>query len=146
LFEGGCARALETQPEYLHLDHGPCGIAGPTDPVAYQNRYFSAKVNIPRKCASCSYLVIDRYRGFDCGKDRSIWGEWMRGLDWGTWRPDRVYLALPPSKLTTSAMVDAVYDDDLVAFVRESRRVNPDVSIAETKRDFADLRQRIARR
>ncbi len=145
LFEGECTRALETRGAYLRLDHGPCGVAGPTDPVPYENGYFSAKVTIPRKCAGCSHLVIDRQRGFDCEKDRSIWGDWMRGLDWGTWRPERIYLALRGSKVTTRAMADAVYDDDLVEFVRESRRVNPDVSIAETKRDFADLRQRIAR-
>ena len=97
----------------------------------------SAKVTIPRKCAGCSHLVIDRQRGFDCEKDRSIWGDWMRGLDWGTWRPERIYLALRGSKVTTRAMADAVYDDDLVEFrtrvpAGQSRRLH--------RRDQARLR------
>lgn len=146
LFEGGCTRAVETRQGYLHLDHGPCGIAGPTDPIVYESRYFTAKVSIPRKCAGCVHLVIDARRGFDCGKDRSLWGDLMRGLDWGTWRPDRIYVELPAPKLTTPAMVDAVHDDELVAFIRESRRVNPDVSIAEAKLDFARLRRLVAGR
>lgn len=142
LFEGGCARAQASRQGLLHLDHGPCGIAGPTDPVVFENRYVESKVTIPRKCAGCSHLVLNRW-GFDCGKDRSIWGDCLRGLDWGTWRPDRIYVELPAPKATSAAMVDAVYDNDLVAFIRASRRTNPDVSIAEAKIDFAELRRRV---
>ncbi len=139
-FEGGCTRALNTRRGYLHLDYGPCGIDGPTDPVRYESHYLTAKVTVPRKCADCVHLTISRY-GFDCGKDEPIWGAWRRGLDWGTWRPDRVYVELPAPKKTTSTMIDAVHAGDLVAFVRECRRVNPDVSMAEARVDFTELRR-----
>src|SRR5262245_43292684 len=85
-FEGGCTRAVETRRGYLHLDHGPCGIDGPTDPVPYEHSSLTATVTIPRKCATCVHLAITHW-GFDCGKDKAIWGDLMRGLDWGAWRP-----------------------------------------------------------
>ncbi len=62
LFEGGCTRYMKEVGHYLHLDHGPCGIHGPTDPVQYKSEYFLSKVEIPRKCNSCLYLMIDKIR------------------------------------------------------------------------------------
>lgn len=144
LFEGGCTRIMETTPRYLHLDHGPCGVRGPTDPVSYDDRFVAAKVTVPRKCASCVHLVLDLRRGFQCGQDRAIWGDFHRGLDWGTWSPPRFELALPPPTVTTEAMVDAVHDDDLLAFIREAQRVNPGISIADIRTAFASLRALVA--
>ena len=83
LFEGECTRYIDEVGHYLHLDHGPCGIDGPTDPVPYEDEFIRAKVEIPRKCSTCVYLAVDRIPGFHCTKDSDKWGDFHRGLDWG---------------------------------------------------------------
>ena len=65
------------------------------------------------------------------------------GLDWGQWSPERIYYDLPSPKETNQVMVDAAYDDNLVVFVREYRRVNPGISISEANSDFSNLRSLI---
>jgi hypothetical protein len=85
----------------LHLDHGPCGIDGPTDPVVYDDEFVTSKVEVPRKCAKCVFLAIDRVYGFHCTKDADKWGDFHRGLDWGAWEPDFIYVELPQPKVTT---------------------------------------------
>ena len=145
LFEGGCTRQIDIIGDYLHLDHGPCGVDGPTDPVIYEEDYVIGKVEVPRKCAACHFLKIKTAWGFVCTKDHEKWGDLHRGLDWGTWSPDSLYLRLPPPKMTTKALSDAVFNDDLVAFIRELRRINPGLSIKEAKSDFAYLRHMVDR-
>jgi len=143
MFEGGCTRFMEKLHRYLHLDFGPCGIDGPTDPVIYETRFIRAKVEIPRKCAECRFLIHDSIRGFTCRKDEEKWGDCRRGLDWGSWSPERIEFQLPFPKVTTKALVDCVYGDDLVGFVKEHRRINPGIPMSEAKSDFASMRKLI---
>jgi hypothetical protein len=74
----------------MHLDFGPCGIAGPTDPVIYEDKFIFAKVEIPRKCVRCRFLFHDSIYGFTCRKDSEKWGGCYRGLDWGAWHSRQV--------------------------------------------------------
>ncbi len=146
LFEGECVRYIENVGHYLHLDHGPCGINGPTDPVVYEDEFVKSKVEIPRKCANCVHLGIDRIYGLHCTKASDKWGDFHRGLDWGAWQPDYVYLELPLPKVTTKELSQFAHHDDMVAFIKEYRRINPGLSIEEAKVDFAHFRDVLAKR
>src|SRR5262249_6630601 len=75
LFEGSCVRYSDEVQPYRHLDHGYCGIPGPTDPVIYEDSFIVSKVEIPRKCLRCAFLEFSRIRGFGCRKDAEIWGD-----------------------------------------------------------------------
>ena len=141
LFEGSCTRYMEEVGHFLHLDYGYCGIPGPTDPVIYEDQFIAAKVEVPRKCSTCRYLEYDRVRGFSCRKDAEKWGEFERGLDWGSWRPDIVYLELPLPKLTTKNLVRHANDGNLIEFIKEYRRINPGVPVDEAKSDYRRLRE-----
>jgi hypothetical protein len=143
LFEGGCTRHIEIVGDYLHLDHGPCGIDGPTDPVIYEDPFISGKVEIPRKCSDCRCLAHKRIYGFVCTKDYEKWGDFYRGLDRGAWEPDVVYLQLPLPKITTKALSAAVFANDQIAFIREHRRINPGLAIDEAKKDFVLLKSKV---
>jgi len=140
LFEGECTRYMEEVKDYLHLDHGPCGVEGPTDPVVFENEFLLGKVEVPRKCSTCKYLSVSPIYGFHCTKDANKWGDFHRGLDWGSWQPDHVYLHLEPPKVTTRALSQHAFADDLVAFIKEHRRINPRTSIEEAKADFTHFR------
>jgi len=145
-FEGGCTRFFEEVQRYMHLDFGPCGIDGPTNPVVYEDTYVVAKVEIPRKCSRCRFLFHDSIYGFTCRKDEEKWGGCYRGLDWGAWSPDRIYIELPHPKLTTKALVDAAHSEDLIGFIGEHRRINPGLSITEAKEDYSLFRSLISQR
>src|SRR5262249_1237026 len=145
LFEGSCVRYSDEVQPYRHLDHGYCGIPGPTDPVIYEDSFIVSKVEIPRKCLRCAFLEFSRIRGFGCRKDAEIWGDFPRGLDWGTWEPDSIYLSLPLPKVATRAMSLHAKNDDLILFIKEHRRVNPGLSIEEAKDDFKHVRSILAR-
>lgn len=136
LFEGGCRRAMATVGRYLHLDHGPCGVPGPTDPVIYDGHYLRAKVTVPRKCCGCPHLAVSTARGFSCAKDARTWGLLGRGLDWGGWRPGRVTLSLSSGRDVTRELADHAFAGDRVAFVRAYRRTYPDVSIDVARTEF----------
>lgn len=83
IFEGSCTRCQYIGISYLELDYGPCGIDGPTDPVAYDRAERKKRVGIPRKCSTCHFLKIESLRGLHCSKDAEKWGHRRRGLDWG---------------------------------------------------------------
>lgn len=144
LFEGECVRAMDSGG-YKHLDHGPCGVMGPTDPVHYEDEFVVAKVRIPRKCASCNFLRLRPIHGFVCTKDESIWGDFHRGLDWGDWIPSSVFRRLPYPKGTNDTMLKLVADGDLMKFISEHRRINPGVGVLEAKEDFEFLRDDLDR-
>ena len=143
LFEGECLRNTNLTGTYSHLDYGPCGIPGPTDPVIYQDRFIVSTVEVPRKCATCSFLAVNSIHGFHCTKDDDKWGQFFRGLDWGAWAPDTIYIDLPPPKITTRKLSDCLNKNDLIAFIQEHRRVNPSLSMDEAKSDFAKLRAKL---
>lgn len=142
MFEGSCLRASELIQGFLHLDYGPCGIDGSTKPVYYENKYYKSKVQIPEKCSKCHFLEVDVIRGFHCKKDEVKWGDFNRGLDWGAWQPNRTYIQLSPPKITTKALIDHLYENDLLNFIKEYRRINPNSSVAEAKEDFSDLKRK----
>ncbi len=119
LFEGECKRSLSDVGGYLYLDHGYCGINGPTDPITYQDQYIFSKVEIPRKCSTCQFLTFDRIGGFQCLKDANKWGDFHRGLDWGTWELDSVYLQLPLPKITTKQLSLLAKQNEVTAFIIE---------------------------
>jgi hypothetical protein len=81
LFEGAYTWYSEDIGHYLHLDHGPWGIDGPTDPVIYEDEFVVSNAEIPRKCKKCVFLNVDRILGFHCKKDVSKWGDFHRGLE-----------------------------------------------------------------
>ena len=146
LFEGECIRYFEQVGHYFHLDYGPCGIDGPTDPVVYEDEFIKGKAEIPRKCDTCPHLAVAPICGFYCCKDSDKWGDFHRGLDWGAWRPAFIYLQLPPPKVTTMALSEHAYNNDLPAFTKEHRRINPGLSIGEARTDFKRFRSVIERR
>ncbi|ANE44161.1 hypothetical protein SU48_10700 [Deinococcus puniceus] len=80
-------------------------------------------------------------RGLKCGKDTHIWGDFPRSLDWGTWHPDYIFVDLPFPKITTRLMGQTVQESDLIAFIKEYRRVNAGSSMAEAKEDFHWLQE-----
>ena len=141
MFEGECTRFSAELQRFMHLDYGPCGITGPTDPVTYEDTFIRSKVEIPRKCARCCFLFHNSIYGFTCRKDSEKWGGCFRGLDWGAWRPDRLYLDLPPPKVSSKTLMDHAYANDLGQFVIEHRRLNPGLSLIEARSDFARIRQ-----
>ena len=96
LFEGECTRAMKSLGRFMALDHGTCRVSGSTDPVRFENQFLTSVVEIPRKCSNCALLQIDSIRGFTCGQDAHIWGNFPRELDWGSWHP-RVFLRGTPA-------------------------------------------------
>lgn len=141
LFEGSCVRFANIVGRYLHLDHGPCGIDGPTDAVLHQDPASNIAAEVPRKCSTCTFLAADSNYGFCCLQDAEKWGDFHRGLDWGDWEPPLIQLTLAPPKSTTKEMTSLAQQNDLLAFIQEHRRVNPRISIAEAKRDFQLFQQ-----
>ena len=130
----------------MYLDHGPCGIYGPTDPLTHVSSSTIFKIEIPRKCAKCDYLegffnvqgIVD---GFSCGKDKDIWLGFNRNLDWGSWEPDWIYIDLPHPKKTTKKLYSFVKNDDQTGFIKEYRCINPGLSMKEARDDFHFLRK-----
>ncbi|WP_146564742.1 hypothetical protein [Posidoniimonas corsicana] len=109
--------------------------------MLYEDGFISAKVAVPRKCVSCVHLQVDNVHGFHCLKDADKWGHFHRGLDWGSWRPDHVYLQLAPPKVTTKALSDHAFTGNQLAFIKEHRRINPGLSIREAKSDYEHFRR-----
>ncbi|RYD36532.1 MAG: hypothetical protein EOP86_05755 [Verrucomicrobiaceae bacterium] len=91
------------------------------------------------------FLFHDIIHGFSCRKDEAQWGKFYRGLDWGTWTPERIYLELPHPKVSTKTLIDCAHDGNLSGFVKEHRRLNPGLSLTEAREDFARLRRIIER-
>lgn len=143
LFEGGCTRAMDLVQRYLALDHGPCGVKGPTDPVRYENEWMRSKVEVPRKCASCPHLEVNRSRGLHCDKDRDVWGNFPRGLDWGAWRPGQPDLTLASGHEITSAMVEAVRSRSKMKAFMAFRAANSGTSMLDAKRAYVELSSKL---
>ncbi|MFO0812520.1 MAG: hypothetical protein U0796_04845 [Gemmatales bacterium] len=114
--------------------------------MIYEDEFIKGKVEVPRKCSRCSFLAVDPIFGFHCTKDAEKWGDFHRGLDWGTWQPDFIYLQLPLPKVTTKALSQFAFVNDLLAFVKEHRRINPGLSHEDAKADFQHFRTIIERR
>jgi hypothetical protein len=145
LFEGSCTRYMDDLGHYFELDHGSCGIPGPTEPVAYANESMGSEVEIPRKCVSCSFLKFDGVHGLVCNKDHETWGDFYRGFDWGDWEPDFIFVQLPEPKRTNKQLVLHAHNADLIEFIKEYRRINPGLSLQEARSDFQGVREILAK-
>ncbi|ULH14389.1 hypothetical protein MF271_10080 [Deinococcus sp. KNUC1210] len=138
-FEGSCRRGMSLLGRFLSLDYGPCRLSGSTHPAFFEDTFIASKVEVPKKCTTCKLLRYDGIYGFRCAEDADVWGQSLKALDWGAWEPDALYVELVAPKITTKLLVKAAKDHDLVAFVKEYRRINPNVSIVEAKEDFQFL-------
>lgn len=138
-FEGGCTRAFDLLQTYLALDHGPCGVKGPTDPVGYEDQWMRSKVEVPRKCADCTHINFDGARGFHCSKDHTVWGSFPRSLDWGAWRPGQPDLTLASGHEITSALVEAVRAGKKMKALMAFRAANKGASMLDAKRAYVAL-------
>ncbi|MBK8252682.1 MAG: hypothetical protein IPK82_08445 [Polyangiaceae bacterium] len=143
LFEGECTRNAANGQPYLMLDHGPCPVDGPTDPVQYENEFVVSKVQVPRKCSTCRFLRLDSIQGFVCGAEPHIWGDFPRGLDWGSWRPSGPIITLPAPFRSTRDLTDTVIRSDKKAFVTMFRKLNPEVPLAEIRRVYELAREQL---
>jgi len=139
LFEGSCTRAVDQVQDYSNLDHGPCRVDGPTDPVAYEDAFIRSKVAVPRKCATCVFLAHHPIRGFVCRQDEDRWGDLPRSLDWGAWVPERPVVGLSTGRHVSDALVDAVLDRHEAAAVRAFLDTNRGSTIKEARCAYAEL-------
>ena len=74
-FEGMCKQITNRR---VRLDYGFCGIDGSKELVDDSR----AKRRIPKKCSECRYLGEVEVHGLVCLKDKEIWGDIGRGLDY----------------------------------------------------------------
>ncbi len=139
LFEGECNRNTDLNMGWAHLDFGPCGIPGPTDPMIYQDEFVIAKVPVPRKCSTCRFISLDPIRGFHCTKEREKWGDLDRGLDWGDWQPTVPPIGLPYPQRINDRMRELALHGDVVDFIIEFRKENP-ASIPAAKEAYLELK------
>lgn len=143
LFEGDCTRYFEEVGRHLYLDYGPCSVNGPTDPIYYESKVIKSNAEIPRKCKLCKYLGIHPIQGIICTENIETWGDFSRGLDWGTWEPEVIYFELPLTKTTNQKLNDLANKNDQINFIKEHRRVNPNLSLKEARNDFLYLRNKL---
>lgn len=139
LFEGGCTRAIEQVQGYLALDHGPCPIKGPTNPVLVDTPYYTSKVYVPSKCQSCRYLELDRIRGFVCNYERERWGSFPQTLDWGLWNPAHPNLGLKSGRSVPVEFIQAVQNQHEAQAVKAFRSAHPDTTFREARDAYAEL-------
>lgn len=139
LFEGGCTRAMEQVQGYLSLDHGPCPVKGPTDPVLVETRYYVSKVYVPSKCSSCRHLFLESYGGFVCNFERVKWGDFPRTLDWGSWSPEHPNLGLESGRSVSVEILQAVKEKNEAIAIKAFRAVHSDATFKEAREAFAEL-------
>jgi hypothetical protein len=144
LFEGECRRALEATQGHLALDHGPCPVAGPTQPVRVETPFYASKVFVPEKCRACRNLELDGVRGFLCTLDADRWGDFPRELDWGSWSPEHPLLGLQSGRSVPVDFVGAVRRDAEADAVRAFRQAYPTATFQEARDAFAELREKLA--
>ena len=145
LFEGSCLRAMEQVQGYLSLDHGPCPVQGPTNPVLVETAYYQSKVYVPSKCERCVHLELNSVRGFVCNLDREHWGAFPRTLDWGSWSPEHPNLGLQSGRSVTQEVLMAVANRNEVQAIKAFRSSHPDATIREARDAYAELVAQLAR-
>ena len=143
LFEGSCLRAKDQVRDYLSLDHGPCPVTGPTDPVLIETKYYVSKVSVPSKCRDCRYLLLDHVRGFVCNFESEKWGYFPRTLDWGLWTPEYPNLGLQSGRSVSVDVMRAVQQRNEVAAVKAFRAVHKDASFKEARDAYAELVEKV---
>lgn len=139
LFEGGCRRAMEQVQGYLSLDHGPCPVKGPTEPVLVETQYYLSKVYVPSKCRACRHLLLDPIRGFVCNFERERWGSFPRTLDWGSWSPEHPNLGLQSGRSVSVEVLQAVHLRNEVEAIKAFRGLHRDATLKEAREAYAEL-------
>lgn len=130
---------MEQIQGYLALDHGPCPIKGPTEPVLVDTPYYTSKVYVPSKCQSCRYLELDRIRGFVCNYEWERWGSFPRALDWGLWNPEHPNLGLKSGHSVPVEFIQAVQDQNEAQAIKVFRAAHPDATFREARDAYAEL-------
>lgn len=143
-FEGGCGRGVEQTAGWLALDHGPCAVPGPSDPVLIENRYISSKVSVPRKCSHCRHLDYDGIRGFVCGWQQEMWGDFPRTLDWGDWTPETPNVGLDSDATCSPVFIRLCIAAQMADAIRTFLSDNPTASVGEGKRAYEEIRRKAA--
>lgn len=138
-FEGGCRRAMDQVQGYLALDHGPCNVNGPTEPVLVETAYYKSTVYVPAKCEHCINLHLDRTHGFVCNLDRLVWGAFPRTLDWGVWSPSHPNIGIKSGRSLTIQMLEAIAAREEVPFIRAFRASHGNASLREARDAYAEL-------
>lgn len=139
LFEGSCRRAMAQVQGYLSLDHGPCPIKGPTDPVLVETQHYLSKVYVPSKCRTCRNLLLDSIQGFVCNLEREKWGSFPRALDWGSWSPEHPNLGLQSGRSVSVEVLQAVSERNEVGAIKAFRAVHRDATLKEAREAYAEL-------
>ena len=87
-FEIGCLRAGDNRE--MRLDYDPCRVTGDTRPTEFRVTLGDEELAllIPTKCATCPLFTSGLPHPISCSEDQQIWGSYLRGLDWGDWRPE----------------------------------------------------------
>jgi hypothetical protein len=145
LFEGGCRRALEQVGKYLALDHGPCPVRGPTNPVVVETEHYTSKVLVPAKCERCRYLELEKVRGFVCNFERERWGAFPRTLDWGAWSPEHPNIGLKSGRSVSQEVLRAVAARREVEAIKAFRAAHRDVTHKEAREAYAELLEQVSR-
>jgi hypothetical protein len=133
---------MEQVQGYLSLDHGPCPIKGPTDPVLVESQYYVSKVYVPSKCRSCRHLQLDSIRGFVCNFERERWGSFPRTLDWGSWSPEHSSLGLQrlqSGRSVSGEVLQAVQRRHEVEAIKAFRAAHQDATLKEARDAYAEL-------
>jgi len=143
IFEGECLRAVGQLHRYLSLDHGPCPVRGPTNPVLIETEIYKSKVFVPAKCERCGFLELDQIRGFVCNFERKKWRAFRRALDWGAWSPDHPNVGLKSGRSVTPEVIEAVRNRKEAEAVKAFRSSHPGASFLEARRAYAELVEQV---
>ena len=140
-FEGSCRRHDQIFGGYKHLDHGPCPVVGPTDPVSPEDTSTKKTANIPRKCSTCEYLAFGSVWRFHCTQDSNKWGSFHRGLDWGSWQPSPIEYRQEVCKGNTKALLEHAYNGDTISFLKEYKGDRQWISFIKAETSFINFQK-----
>jgi len=143
IFEGSCLRAIKQLHKYLSLDHGPCPVCGPTNPVLVETATYKSKVFVPAKCERCRFLDLDSTSGFVCDLERKKWGAFPRTLDWGAWSPDHPIVGLKSGRSVTREVIEAVKNRKEAEAVKAFRLSHPGSTFLEARKAYAELIEQV---
>lgn len=143
LMEGECVRAFVQVQDVLELDYGPCCKEGPTDPVVVRSPASGQELSVPRKCATCAFLAqSDEVWGPGrCRWEQERWGR-PRGLDWGTWEPERAPLGIRGWVVPEAYRLAAEQGLEAAA-VKLYRASKPASTFEEARAVYAEFRGRL---
>lgn len=136
---------MEQVRGYLALDHGPCPMRGPTNPVIVETVHYISKVSVPAKCERCRYLELEKVRDFVCNFEREKWGAFPRTLDWGAWSPEHSIVGLKSGRSVSQEVLRAVAAQREVEAIKAFRAAHRDATLKEAREAYAELLQQVSR-